>query len=168
MKAVNNDNKEARARAGWELILKSINPSDIEVIANGYTVILKGKVDSYLKKRIAEKIICGTYGLKAIKNELLVCSDASGHKADSEMRQTLLNAFVESSYQPKLKTSLVTRREILPFYETVQKVNEELFPLSLSHSHLLMASNQSAEPMIQPALIEKQIKHENFYWEVFG
>jgi osmotically-inducible protein OsmY len=70
----------------------SIDETQIGVVVNDGIVTLTGTVDSYLKKREAEKAAKNVAGVKAVAEEIVVKYGTTSHKSDTEIAAAAVNA----------------------------------------------------------------------------
>ena len=73
----------------WE---SSIKPSDIGVSVTNGVVTLTGYVDSFTKKKAAEKAALRVAGVNAVAEDIVVRLGASDKKNDSDVAQAILTA----------------------------------------------------------------------------
>jgi osmotically-inducible protein OsmY len=70
----------------------SIDETQIGVVVKDGIVTLTGTVDSYVKKREAEKAAKSVVGVKAVAEEIEVQYGSSAHKSDTEIAKAAVNA----------------------------------------------------------------------------
>jgi len=70
----------------------SIDETQIGVVVKDGIVTLTGTVDSYVKKREAEKAAKSVVGVKAVAEEIEVQYSTSSHKSDTEIAAVAVNA----------------------------------------------------------------------------
>ncbi|QRM90820.1 BON domain-containing protein [Lacinutrix sp. WUR7] len=70
----------------------SIDETQIGVVVKDGIVTLTGTVDSYVKKREAEKAAMSVVGVKAVAEEIEVQYSASSQKSDTEIAKAAVNA----------------------------------------------------------------------------
>ncbi|WP_055443448.1 BON domain-containing protein [Lacinutrix himadriensis] len=70
----------------------SIDETQIGVVVKDGIVTLTGTVDSYVKKREAEKAAKSVVGVKAVAEEIEVQYGTSAHKSDTEIAKAAVNA----------------------------------------------------------------------------
>ncbi|MEM5565063.1 BON domain-containing protein [Psychroserpens sp. AS72] len=70
----------------------SIDETQIGVVVKDGIVTLTGTVDSYVKKREAEKAAKSVVGVKAVAEEIEVQYGTSSHKSDAEIAEAAVNA----------------------------------------------------------------------------
>lgn len=73
----------------WQPALEA---AEIGVAVNNGIVTLSGQVDSYLKKKIAEKSARKIDGVKAVAEDIVVGISPHNKKTDAEIAQAVLNA----------------------------------------------------------------------------
>ncbi|SDS24353.1 Osmotically-inducible protein OsmY, contains BON domain [Polaribacter sp. KT25b] len=70
----------------------SIDETQIGVIVNDGIVTLTGTVDSYAKKREAEKAAKSVFGVKAVAEDIVVKYATTSHKSDTEIAEAAVSA----------------------------------------------------------------------------
>jgi osmotically-inducible protein OsmY len=80
-----------------------LNASEIGVAVKNGIVTLSGNVDSYSKKRIAEKAAKSVEGVKAVAEDILIRLFPDSFKSDSDLAAAVLNALKWHSAVPDKK-----------------------------------------------------------------
>src|ERR1035437_6633253 len=81
--------KDVMEELRWEPLL---NATEIGVAVKNGVVTLSGTVDTYLKKREAEKAAKHVAGVKAVAEDIEVKIASSFRKTDAEIADAILNA----------------------------------------------------------------------------
>jgi len=89
MKTDSEIQKDVMEELKWEPLLKA---TEIGVAVKNGVVILSGTVDTYLKKREAEKAAKRVAGVKAVAEDILVKVSGNFQKTDAEIADAILNA----------------------------------------------------------------------------
>lgn len=92
MKTLEKAPKKEMTEKAWDDLIKAINPSNISIQVENGTVTLKGTVESYSRKLLAEEIVSGVTGVKSIINDLQVRISANVKRKDTELFDVVLDA----------------------------------------------------------------------------
>ena len=81
--------KDVMDELKWQPVLEA---AEIGVAVKHGIVTLSGQVDSYLKKKVAEKTVRKVDGVKAVAEDIIVGVSPHNKRTDAEIAQAVLNA----------------------------------------------------------------------------
>jgi osmotically-inducible protein OsmY len=106
MKSNDETEHEVREALLWE---PALTGADVQAKIHDGAVILSGKVTSYTKKALAEKIVRRIPGVRKIDNELQIVQLTSFRKPDLELEKTIEEIFKWSSTVDASKVSAAVK-----------------------------------------------------------
>lgn len=101
MKTSSEFQTEKALDKAWKDLIQAIRPRDISVSVSNGTVTLRGTVESYSKKLLAEQIVCSVSGVKSIINTIEVKVAEEKKINDNLLTDKILDAFVKQFNAPE-------------------------------------------------------------------
>ncbi|WP_295125044.1 BON domain-containing protein [uncultured Chitinophaga sp.] len=100
----------------WE---PSLNSAEIGVAATNGVITLSGKVDSYYKKIIAEKVVRRVSGVKAVAEDIVVGLSPFDQKTDTDLAESVVHTFKWDNAVPDEKISVKVEDGVVSLYGEV-------------------------------------------------